>query len=59
MAVLTNGWLHATPLRKYIVNIITISNSRLCSESYPVREFSFFIRVGLKITLAKQNKTNL
>lgn len=57
MAVPTNGWLHAAPQRKYIMNIVTISNSRLCSESYPPREFSIFIRVGLKITLAKQNKS--
>lgn len=34
--------MDASPLRKYIINIVTISNSRLCSESYPPREFIFF-----------------
>jgi len=56
MAILTDGWLHATP---HIMNMVTISNSRLCSESYPPREFSFFVRVVLEITLAKQTRTNL
>lgn len=48
---------------KYIMNIVTISNSRLCSERYPPREvifslfFFFLIRIGLKITLAQQNKS--
>lgn len=39
MAVLTNGWLHASGLRKYSMNIVTISKSRLCSENYLPREF--------------------
>lgn len=55
MTVLTNGWLHAAPLRKCIINVVNIFNSRLLDESCPPRVFSFFIKMGLNMILAKQN----
>lgn len=60
MAVLTNGWLHASGLRKYSMNIVTISKSRLCSENYLPREFSFLLKAGLKLLWQnEQTTTNL
>lgn len=39
------------------MNVVTISNSKLHSGRYSPREFSIFIRVGLKIALIKQTKS--
>lgn len=52
MVVLTKGWLHATPLRKYIMNFITIATGYVVKAILPGNS-AFFIRVGMKITLAK------